>query len=90
MPGAGVAQRRLAAEMIGDGADIGLRLGGDLARRGGGEALVAEQLQPGGDERVPRLSGRWPGRRILFPVSPLHSPNLINRMIKVNLAALRN
>src|SRR5690606_16811914 len=88
--GAGVAQRRLAAEMIGDGTDIGLGFRGDLARRGGGEALVAEQLQAGGDERVPRLPGRGPGRRILFPASSLHSSHLIKRMIKVNLAALQN
>ena len=55
--GAGRVQPLLAAEMIGDRADIGLGKGGDLARRGAVEALPAEQLQPGMDQGSARLVG---------------------------------
>lgn len=88
MLGAGVAELLLAAEMIGDGADIRPGLGRDLAGRGGGEALPAEQLQPGVDERRPRPFGgrrllRGGARRRAGVVAFFHDRYLINRMIKI-------
>ena len=55
--GAGGPQPFLAAEMIGDRADIGVGRRGDLARRGAVEALAAEQPQRGTDERLACLLG---------------------------------
>ncbi len=49
--GAGRPQALLAAEMIGDRGDVGVRRGGDLARRGRLETLRAEELERGADER---------------------------------------
>ena len=59
--GAGRPQPFLAAEMIGDRADIGFGGRGDLARRRAVEALPAEQLQRGADKGGARLVG---GRRL--------------------------
>ena len=82
MVGGGDAQPFLAAEMIGDRADIGLGRGRDLARRRAVEALAAEQ-----DERCPDQGfarGRDSGRRWGRFVRPGHARILFNRMIKVN------
>ena len=58
--GAGEVQSFLAAEMIGDRADIGLGERGDLARRRAVVALAAEQPEAGAEQRRAGLVG---GRR---------------------------
>ena len=59
---AGEAQPVLAAEVIGDSGDVRPGLGCQLANRGGGEALLPEEPQPGVDQRAASaLGGRERG-----------------------------
>ena len=84
--GGGQPEPFLAAEMIGDRADIGAGGRRDLARRRAVEALPAEQLQRRHDKRHP--GGLGGGGGLLRRSGFVHGNSLINRLINVNHVAL--
>src|SRR5262245_5643702 len=80
-------QAFLAAEVVGDAADIGIRHGGDVPGRRTVESLAAEKPKCGVDKRDARLIRRRQrlrkGKCAFRGLA--HDRYLINRMIKVKV-----